>query len=90
MRRAAAFWMHCKGLRAEARRVTVVETSAGGERGGNVLHLLCKVGDKVISCEGGGKRRGERVEEGREHGDKFPGVGGRRVDLLMVEGRFGC
>ena len=29
-------------------------------------------------------------EERREHGKKFPRVGGRGVDLGAVEGRFGC
>jgi len=28
--------------------------------------------------------RGGRIEEGREHGEKFP-----RVDICKVEGRFG-
>ena len=35
-----------------------------------------KVGNKVISCERGRKGRGE---EGREHGESIPGVGGRGV-----------
>jgi len=43
----------------------------------------------AVREEGGGGRR-ERVEEGREHGEKFPQVGGGRVDHCKVEGRFGC
>ena len=34
------------------------EDSGRGERGADGLHLLSKVGDKVISCEGGRGWRG--------------------------------
>ena len=39
-----------------------------GKRGADVLHLLGKVGNKVISSEGGRRQRGGRGEERREHG----------------------
>ena len=35
-----------------------------GVSGADVLYLLGKVGDKVISSKGGRRRRGGRVEEG--------------------------
>ena len=35
------------------------EDGSRGTSGGDVLHLLGKVGDKVISSEGGRRRRGE-------------------------------
>ena len=63
------------------------EDRGRGERGADGLHLLSKVGDKVISCEGG-RGGGGQGEERREHGK--PRVGGRGVDLGVVEGRFGC
>ena len=44
------------------------EDGCRGKSGADVLHLLGKVGDKVISSEGGRRRRGGRGEEGREHG----------------------
>ena len=44
------------------------------ERGANVLYLLGKVGNKVISSEAGRRWRGGRVEEGREQGKQFPRV----------------
>ena len=44
------------------------EDGGRGKRGANVLHLLGKVGNKVISSEGGRRQRGGRGEERREHG----------------------
>ena len=44
------------------------------KRGANVLYLLGKVGNKVISSEAGRRWRGGMDEEGREHGKQFPGV----------------
>ena len=49
------------------------------------VHLLGKVGNKVISCEGGRRQRGER----REHEEQFSGVGGGGGDF-GPEGRFSC
>ena len=67
------------------------EDGDGGKRGADVLHLLGKVGHKVISRDGGRKGRG-RGEEGREHGKKSPGVGGgglsgRRQTWLFTQWR---
>ena len=38
------------------------EDGGRGKRGANILHLLGKVGNKVISSEGGRRRRGGREE----------------------------
>ena len=43
------------------------EDSRRGERGSNVLHLICKISDKV-SCEWGGGEGGLRREENMEKG----------------------
>ena len=70
-------WLDC----SEERGIKCVrgrKDGGGGKGGADVLHLLGKVGYKVISCEGGRKERG-RGEEGREHGKKPPGVGVREV-----------
>ena len=68
-------------------RLTGREDISRGERGGDVLNLLCKVYDKLSAVR---EEEGGRVEERREHREKFPRVGGGRVDLCKVEGRFGC
>ena len=47
-----------------------------GERMADGLHLHSKVGNEVISCEGGRELRGGGGEERREHGKQFPRVGG--------------
>ena len=65
----------------------VWEDGGRGKSGADVLHLLGKVFDKVISSEGGREGRG-RGEEEREHGKLFPGD--RGVDFGLGEGRFGC
>ena len=44
------------------------EDGGRGKRGANVPYLLGKVGNKVISSEGGRRRRGGRGEERRQHG----------------------
>ena len=56
------------------------EDSGRGERGADGLHLLSKVGDKVISCEGGSGWRGVRREENMEN--SFLGL--QAEELILV------
>ena len=50
------------------------EDGGRDKRRPNVLYLLGKEGNEVISSEAGRRWRGGRVEEGREQGKQFPRV----------------
>ena len=53
-----------------------------GERGIDYLHLLSKVGDKVISCEGGRRWRGARVRREENMENSFLGL--EAEELILV------
>ena len=58
------------------------EDSGRGEGGADGLHLLSKVGDKVISCEGGRGWRGGRVRREENMENSFLGL--EAEELILV------